>query len=147
MKAHESIHRYEAGLPPGLARVARLLRSEIERALPGASSKVWHGHPVWFDGENPVVGYDARRATVNLLFWNGQALGEPGLVPVGKHRAAGKELRTVADIDRTELRRWLEKARINVLDSAALVRELREAAKRSEQAVAAGPKDGREGHR
>lgn len=125
MKTHESIHEYEAGLAPALAETARSLRAEIERALPDAHSKVWHGHPVWFDGENPVVGYDAHKTTVRILFWNGRALNEPGLHPVGKDRAAAKEIRKAADLDRTELRRCLEKARTNVFDSVAHYRELR----------------------
>jgi hypothetical protein len=130
MKAQESIQAYETRLAPELAETARLLRTEIEHALPGASSKVWHGHPVWFDGENPVVGYDARIKTVRILFWNGRALDEPGLSPVGKDRAAAKEFAGAASVDRTELRRCLDKARANVFDSAGHYRKLRERAKR-----------------
>jgi hypothetical protein len=128
MKTHESIGVYESKLLPELAQVARALRAEIERALPAASSKVWHGHPVWFDGDNPVVGYDARKSAVALLFWNGQELGEPALVPVGKHRAAVIEYVTVEDIDHTVLQRCLDKARVNVLDSVGYFRALREKA-------------------
>jgi hypothetical protein len=29
----------------------------IDRTLPDASNKIWHGHPVWFLEENPIVGY------------------------------------------------------------------------------------------
>ncbi len=32
------------------------LRALIDAALPKATSKVWHGSPVWFLDENPVVG-------------------------------------------------------------------------------------------
>jgi hypothetical protein len=32
---------------------------------------------VWFIDDNPVVGYSASAKSVNLLFWNGQALGYP----------------------------------------------------------------------
>jgi len=31
------------------------LRKEIETTLPEATSKVWHGHPVWFLQDNPIV--------------------------------------------------------------------------------------------
>ncbi len=144
MSTAESIRRYNAALPTGHAAIARLLRSEIEAALPDASSKVWHGHPVWFDGENPIVGYDARKQTVNILFWNGQALGEPGLVPVGQYRAAGKQFRTAAEVDRVELRRCLKRARTNVFDGVTYFRKLREAAKRRNASAKAqrGPKAG-----
>lgn len=131
MSTSDTLSSYEARLAPAQAELVRLLRAEIDGALPDASSKVWHGHPVWFDGENPVVGYDARKASVNLLFWNGQALGEAELVPVGKHRAAGRSFETAAQVDPAALRRWLEKARTNVLDSASYFRELREAARRT----------------
>jgi hypothetical protein len=30
--------------------LTKLLRAEIEAALPKCSARVWHGHPVWFDG-------------------------------------------------------------------------------------------------
>lgn len=130
MKTHESIEGYEDKLAPELRAVVRVLRAEIERSLPAATSKVWHGHPIWFDGDNPIVGYDARKATVTILFWNGRALHESGLTPMGKDRAAGKEFRTPAEIDKTELRRCLDKARINVFDSVGHFRALREEAKR-----------------
>ncbi len=131
MKTAESIDRYENQLAPELGAIVRVLRAEIDRALPDADSKVWHGHPVWFDGGNPIVGYNARRATVTILFWNGQALGEPGLTPMGKDRAAGKEFRIPAEIDKAELRRCLDKARVNVFDSAGHYRALREKARRA----------------
>ena len=133
MKTHDAILAYEDGLAPELAEVVRVLRAEIERALPAATSKVWHGHPVWFEGENPIVGYDARKATVTLLFWNGRALGEPGLSPIGKDRAAGKQYRSAADIDHAELRRCLDKARVDVFDSVGHFRALREEAKRARE--------------
>lgn len=139
MKTDDSILSYDARLSPVQAEIAHVLRAEIEAALPKATSKVWHGHPVWFDGENPVVGYDARKSTVNILFWNGQELGEAGLVPVGKFRAAGTQFAEAADIDRVSLRRWLKKARANVFDGVTHFRKLREAAK-AKKSVDASPK-------
>lgn len=133
MKPSDAVRAYEDALAPEVAPVVRTLREEIERALPAATSKVWHGHPVWFDGENPLVGYDVRKDVVTLLFWNGQALGEPGLRPIGKHRAAGKALRTLADIDEAELRRCLDKARTNVFDSVAFFRAQREKGRRARE--------------
>ena len=109
----------------------RALRGEIERLLPAATSKVWHSHPVWFDGDNPVVGYDVCKEAVTILFWNGQALGEPWLQPVGKARAARQTFRAAADIDRAAFRRCLEKARANVFDSVSYMRALRDQATRA----------------
>ncbi|MFN0064291.1 MAG: hypothetical protein ACKVPX_17420 [Myxococcaceae bacterium] len=136
MPTNDSILRYDAALPASQADIARFLRAEIEVALPKALSRVWHGHPVWFDGENPIVGYDARKSSVNILFWNGQALGEPGLAAVGKYRAAGKQFEHASEIDRAELRRCLKKARTNFFDGVTYFRKLREAAKRRKAAAA-----------
>ena len=51
-----SIATYDAAQPSSEASICRRLRAEIERALPDAASKVWHGAPVWFVGDTPVVG-------------------------------------------------------------------------------------------
>jgi hypothetical protein len=98
----------------------------IDTALPGASSKIWHGSPVWFIDDNPVVGYNAAAKAVNLLFWNGQAFDEAGLQPVGKHRAAQAKFSDAAEIDPAVIRRWLQEASSNVFDSRAYFRKMRE---------------------
>ena len=49
------------------------LAKHIDRGLPKAEKKIWHGHPVWFDGGNPLVGYAVRKAGVQLLFWSGRS--------------------------------------------------------------------------
>jgi hypothetical protein len=102
------------------------LRAQIDAAIPSATSKIWHGGPVWFIDDNPVVGYNATAKSVNLLFWNGQAFDEPGLAPVGKHRAAQAIFTDSPEIDLTEIRRWLKKAGSDVLDSTAYFKQLRE---------------------
>jgi hypothetical protein len=119
-----SIAAYDAAQAPAAAAICRRLRGEIEKALPDATSKVWHGTPVWFVGETPVVGYDvAAKGDVQLLFWNGQAFGEPALEPMGKHDAAQVRFESVAEIDATALRRWLEKAGTQLWDLAAFKRQ------------------------
>jgi len=95
------------------------LRKTIDAALPKATSKVWHGHPVWFIGENPVVGYSTKTTGVALLFWNGQSFGEPALVPVGSFHAAELKYADVADIDAKLLARCLRKAKTDIWDAAA----------------------------
>lgn len=102
------------------------LRALIDAALPGATSKVWHGSPVWFVDDNPVVGYSTSAKTVNLLFWNGQALGEPELQPVGKYGAAQAKFAAPDEIDSDVIRRWLRKAGANVFDSRAFFKKERE---------------------
>jgi hypothetical protein len=113
--------------------ICDLLRGLIDTALPRATSKVWHGSPVWFLDANPVVGYNATAKSVNLLFWNGQAFDEPDLKPVGKYRAAQAVFRDAAEIDPKVIRRWLKKAKVDVFDSNAFFKKLREGKKANAQ--------------
>src|SRR5262245_5069172 len=123
----DQIAAYSQAQPLELGAICDLLRELIVTALPKATSKVWHGSPVWFIDDNPVVGYNATAKGVNLLFWNGQAFDEPGLKPVGKYRAAQAIFRDAAEIDPTVIRRWLKKAKSDVFDSRAYIKKLREA--------------------
>ena len=101
----------------GHAAICHALREEIDAVLPKATSKIWHGSPVWFIGENPVVGYNVvPKKGVNLLFWNGQSFGEPSLKPIGKFKAAQIQLTDVGQIDQKALRRWLKKAGSDIWD-------------------------------
>jgi hypothetical protein len=81
---------------------------------------------VWFIGDNPVVGYNATKTTVNLLFWNGQAFDEGGLKAVGKNRAAQAVFTDVEHIDPKVIGRWLEKSKADVFDSRSFYQKLRE---------------------
>ena len=64
--------------------VCELLMQEIDSKLSEAESKIWHGSPVWFLNENPIVGYSVLKKGVQLLFWSGQSFDESALSPVGK---------------------------------------------------------------
>lgn len=120
-----SVAGYARAQSPAHRAICQALRRRIEREIPNARSKVWHGSPVWFVDENPVVGYTATRSGVNLLFWNGQAFDEPELKPVGKYRAAQATFTDLADLKIIPLDRWLTKARSEVFDSKAFFARLR----------------------
>ena len=122
----DSIAAYSQAQPIDFRAICDRLRELIDSALPKAESKVWHGSPVWFIDENPVVGYNATSKAVNLLFWNGQAFDDSALKPVGKHRAAQAVFSEAAEIDPTVIRRWLKKSESDVLDSKAYFKKLRE---------------------
>lgn len=122
----DQIARYTHGQPPVFPTISDFLRNLIDTALPEATSKIWHGSPVWFIDENPVVGYNATAKTVNLLFWNGQTFDETNLNPVGKYRAAQAVFADAAEIDPKIIRRWLKKAKADVFDSNAYFKKLRE---------------------
>ena len=122
----DQITAYSRAQPLTLQSICDALRELIAAALPKATSKVWHGSPVWFIDENPVVGYSTNAKSVKLLFWNGQAFDEPALKPVGKHRAAQAVINDPDEVDPKLVRRWLKRAESNVLDSKAYLKQLRE---------------------
>lgn len=128
----DQITAYSEGQPLSFRAICVALRKLIDTALPKATSKVWHGSPVWFIDDNPVVGFNATAKAVNLLFWNGQAFEEPALKPVGKYRAAQALFGDAAEIDATAIRRWLKKAKADVFDSKAFFKKLRAARKNDE---------------
>jgi hypothetical protein len=122
----DQIAAYSRAQSPAFRTICETLRELITEAIPQATSKVWHGSPVWFIDDNPVVGYNSTAKTVNLLFWNGQAFDEAGLKPVGKYRAAQATFADAAEIDAKVIRRWLKKAKSDVFDSKAFFKKLRE---------------------
>jgi hypothetical protein len=119
---HDDTKQYHAALAPAERAVCELLADAIDRALPEAENKVWHGHPVWFLEGNPVVGYSKLKDCVRLLFWSGQSFREKGLTDEGKFKAAEARFTAVGQIDRAKLARWLAEARDVQWDYKNLVR-------------------------
>jgi hypothetical protein len=124
-----SVAAYSQALPAEFEAICDRLRELISKALPKATAKVWHGSPVWFMEQNPVVGYNATAKGVHLLFWNGQAFDDPMLKPVGKHRAAQASYKDANELDRKIVQGWLKKAGTDILDSQAYFKKLRESKK------------------
>ncbi|WP_449447630.1 DUF1801 domain-containing protein [Thermomonas brevis] len=108
---HPDTQAYNDAQSPDDKAICDLLADEIERTLPGAENKVWHGHPVWFLDGNPVVGYSKQKSCVRLLFWSGQSFDEPGLLPEGRFKAADARYTSADAVDIAALQRWLGKAR------------------------------------
>jgi len=121
----DGIAAYARAQAPAFGAMCDSLRALIDKALPKATSKVWHGSPVWFMDDNPVVGYCAKKKAVSLLFWNGQAMGEESLKPVGKYGAAEALFDDASGIDAAAVRRWLKWAGENVFDSKAFFKRMR----------------------
>lgn len=107
---HSTILQYNADLSPEYAEVCEKLAQTIEQQAPKATSKVWHGHPVWFLAENPIVGYSLLKNGVQLLFWSGQSFTTPGLTPEGSFKAAQIYYKQLSDIDEDKLAAWLREA-------------------------------------
>ncbi|HEV7606370.1 MAG TPA: DUF1801 domain-containing protein [Steroidobacteraceae bacterium] len=112
----DPIAAYAQAAKPQQQAICASLRKSIDAALPKATVKIWHAIPVWFIGENAVVGYHAKPAGVTLMFWNGQSFDEPGLEAVGKFHAAQVKYSDVGDLDAKLLARWLRKAKADVWD-------------------------------
>jgi hypothetical protein len=108
---------------PEQQAICELLAREIDQALPEAQNKIWHAHPVWFLDGNPVVGYSRQKPGIRLIFWSGADFAEPGLgVPGKKFRDASVFYGRVCEIDKTDLQRWLSKARDIQWDYKNIVR-------------------------
>jgi hypothetical protein len=129
----DAIAYYAETQSAGHAAICQALRTQIDATIPKAASKMWHGSPVWFVGENPVVGYSVTAKNgVSLLFWNGLSFGDPDLKPVGTAGRAAQIFFTDADQLETKLlRRWLKRAGTEVFDSAAYFRAQRAAKKKA----------------
>jgi len=119
---HTETSRYNKALATEDRKICELLAAEIDRGLPQAENKIWHGHPVWFLDGNPVVGYDRLKDCIRLLFWSGQSFEEDGLKPEGKFKAAEARYTAADQVDPKRLARWLAKARDVQWDYKNIVR-------------------------
>lgn len=108
---HRDVRKYNAAQTEEARVICAMFAEAIDAGLDGAESKVWHGGPVWFLAENPIVGYWVRKTGVPLLFWSGQSFGEAGLQPEGKFKAAELRITDAAQIKARDLKRWLRKAK------------------------------------
>jgi hypothetical protein len=110
MPIHKDIQAHNAAQSTGDKRIGDALARAIDRQLPDADSKIWHGHPVWFLDGNPIVGYSKLKACIRLLFWSGQSFDEPGLEAEGSFKAAEVRYTSENQIAARDLKRWLEKS-------------------------------------
>ncbi|GAA5442761.1 hypothetical protein Misp06_00936 [Microbulbifer sp. NBRC 101763] len=91
--------------------ICEKLMHEINRGLPMAESKIWHGHPVWFLDGNPIVGYNKLKGSIRLMFWSGADFEEPDLKPgTGKFKDASVCYTGVEQLNIKDLKRWLKKS-------------------------------------
>jgi hypothetical protein len=108
---HPDIMKYNESMGPQDREICHRLARAIDQALPEADNKIWHSHPVWFLGGNPVVGYSKLKECVRLLFWSGQSFAEAGLRKEGSFKAAEARYTATDQVDLPSLDRWLAKAR------------------------------------
>jgi hypothetical protein len=92
--------------------ICDVLAADIEKSLPDAEGKIWHGHPVWFLDGNPIVGYSKQKSGIRLMFWSGASFDEADLNVIGKKfRDASIFYSGVDEIVKKDLKRWLTKSR------------------------------------
>lgn len=106
-----AIQSYNNSQSPEDKAICDLLAHEISNYLPEAENKIWHAHPVWFLDGNPVAGYSKLKGSVRLLFWSGQSFEEQGLAKEGTFKAAEARYTSANEVNTTDLKRWLGKAR------------------------------------
>lgn len=93
-------------------RICDRLAMAIYEGLPEAESKIWHGHPVWFLADNPIVGYSKEKRGIRLMFWSGADFHAEKLTIKGeKFKDASIFYRDVSEVDRGDLTCWLKKSR------------------------------------
>lgn len=76
---NQDIQTYNENQSVDDKKICELLCEEINKSLPEAESKIWHGHPVWFLDGNPIVGYSKQKAGIRLMFWSGADFEEEKL--------------------------------------------------------------------
>ena len=120
---HPEMLKYNKQQEPHHKGVCDCLAQEIDKCLVGAENKIWHAHPVWFLDGNPIVGYSKQKPGIRLMFWSGADFEEAGLNVVGKKfKDASVFYNEVSEVKKTELRRWLKKARTIQWDYKNLIR-------------------------
>lgn len=106
------ITSYNQKLESENEKIANILSEEICKHLPEAENKIWHSHPVWFLDGNPIVGYSKQKRGIRLMFWSGKSFAEDKLNVGGeKFQDASIFYSDVNEIDKDDLKRWLEKSR------------------------------------
>lgn len=108
---NKEIQKYNSLQTPAEKKICKILAEEIDKNLKGTENKIWHRHPVWFIEGNPIVGYSKLKDCIRLLFWSGQTFEEPKLANEGSFKAAEIRYTAPEQINKTDLKRWLGKAK------------------------------------
>ncbi len=119
-----TVSEYNNAQKPAIQLICNCLALHIGKNLLKSESKIWHGTPVWFINENPIVSYSVRtNGAVSLMFFSGQSFDETDLKPGGKFKAAQIDYSNLNDIKITHLKRWLSKAKITQWDYKNIVKK------------------------
>ena len=109
---NKEIKKYNQKLSAADKEICDLLANTIDKVLTEAESKIWHAHPVWFLDENPIVGYSKQKPGLRLMFWSGATFNEEDLnIRGAKFKDASIFYRSIVEINKNKLKRWLEKSK------------------------------------
>lgn len=120
---HKDITTYNQSQTSDFQNICDELAAIISSNLNFTENKLWHGHPVWFIDDNPIVGYSVQKAGVRLMFWSGQSFDEPKLESRGeKFKDASIFYNSLDEINENDIKRWLEKSEAIQWDYKNLVK-------------------------
>jgi hypothetical protein len=105
-----TVDEYLDGLPAEHAQVAAALRSHLNAGLPDAREQLWHGHPVWMNGKQPVAGFKAFPRWVTLLLWNPAKISDSDdalKLSGGSGSLLSLKIHNHDDLDLAQLDRWI----------------------------------------
>lgn len=92
--------------------ICDMLRRELDKGYPDATSKNWHGAPVWFMDGNPTAGYTKLKGRIRLMFWSGADFNEPSLeLGSGKFKDAHIDYTSIDQVDTDDIARYIEKSK------------------------------------
>jgi len=120
---HTAIQAYNDQQTTLDIEICNFLTITINQELAEATSKIWHGHPVWFLNDNPIVGYSKQKKGIRLMFWSGASFEEVNLNIVGKKfKDASIFYNHISEVDVHQLKVWLQKSRIIQWDYKNIVK-------------------------
>ena len=109
---NKAFKAYDNKQTPDDKKICDRLTTIIGKELAEAETKIWHSHPVWFLGGNPIVGYSKQKVGVRLMFWSGADFEEENLCVRGeKFKDASIFYNNISEIEATDIKRWLKKSR------------------------------------
>jgi len=101
---------YSKDFEEPLRNLCKVLDEHIDTALKTSRCTLYHGAPVWFIEDNPIVGYSKKSNKIAVLFWSGQSFCESGLSKLGKFKAAEIQYTDEKEINYEKLDSWLLEA-------------------------------------
>ncbi|ACQ78710.1 Domain of unknown function DUF1801 [Beutenbergia cavernae DSM 12333] len=105
-----TIDELVAGLDDERRETATRLCTLLDSALPEASARVYHGHPVWLDEARPVAGFKPFPRYVTFMIWNAEPIDDTSGTLVPGARMSTVKYAAAEEIDEALVRDWLARS-------------------------------------